>query len=120
MPPPGDPTMDPRRPHRSQGHTATAMTKAIFVHYYARTALPRECGSVVIVVAWAMFFFQVFFVLCTRNHYTVDVVVASYVAPLSFLANHYFFPTDVAPEIGLPRGEAQRDTDCGVELSNSV
>jgi len=60
---------------------------------------------------WLIFSLQVFCVLTTRNHYTVDVVVACYTAPLNYIANVYFFPKDVAPKEE-ERGELERDSAC--------
>jgi len=92
------------------GHAATSLTDTLFVHYYTRKLLPEPVSKVVIVIAWAFSLVQIFFILCTHNHYTVDVVVASYVAPLNFLANLHFFPTDEAGDVQTVSREAsERD-----------
>lgn len=80
------------------GHTVTAMTTALLVQFYSARMLPPVAARVVISVVWAVFLFQIFFVLSTHNHYAIDTVVALYTAPFNFIAWLHFFPADPTPD----------------------
>jgi len=88
------------------GHTGTAMTHLLIMHYYAGKLFPTRTRLAVRIIAWSMFCCQVFTVLTSHNHYTVDVVIAVYLAPLNFIAHLYFFPDDVQPDQSLLQRQA--------------
>eukprot|EP00405_Crypthecodinium_cohnii_P045099 CAMPEP_0206587472 /NCGR_PEP_ID=MMETSP0325_2-20121206/37675_1 /ASSEMBLY_ACC=CAM_ASM_000347 /TAXON_ID=2866 /ORGANISM="Crypthecodinium cohnii, Strain Seligo" /LENGTH=366 /DNA_ID=CAMNT_0054095501 /DNA_START=32 /DNA_END=1128 /DNA_ORIENTATION=- len=80
------------------GHIATALTNVLVAQYYVGLAAPKRLGRLLIFTLWATFVLQVFCVLTTRNHYTVDVVVGIYTAFLNFVAHLYFVPKDPVPK----------------------
>merc|ERR550532_733445 len=90
------------------------MTYMLFVQYYALKIFPRRLAKTICTVYAVLFAVQIFFVLTSRNHYTVDAVVAMYVAPLNFFAQLYFFPHDIKPP--LPPETVGRDVQLMSEL----
>lgn len=86
------------------GHMLQAVTCTLVVQFYATYILPDRIAMLLMITLWCLMPLQIFFVLSTRNHYSVDVVVASYLAPLNWLAWIHFFPTDGVP--GDPRHES--------------
>eukprot|EP00931_Biecheleriopsis_adriatica_P118608 TRINITY_DN9396_c0_g1_i2.p1 TRINITY_DN9396_c0_g1~~TRINITY_DN9396_c0_g1_i2.p1 ORF type:complete len:370 (-),score=39.04 TRINITY_DN9396_c0_g1_i2:107-1216(-) len=85
------------------GHIVTCTTFLLAVLYYSWQLFPPRFAYFVISFQLLLFFAQIFCVLTAHDHYTVDVTISLYVAPLSFLAQLYIWPTDLKP--------SQRDTD---------
>ncbi|CAE7736214.1 IPCS1, partial [Symbiodinium necroappetens] len=89
------------------GHTVTTATLLVAVCYYADQMLPKWMRNIIVVTSTLLLLLQVFLIVTVHNHYTVDVVIAAYLAPLNFWAWLHLAPTesgaDCSRETSTPR-----------------
>ncbi|CAJ1417792.1 unnamed protein product [Effrenium voratum] len=81
------------------GHAVTTATLLVASCHYAGQMLPARMSKVVNWAALITLLLQVFLIVTVHNHYTVDVLIASYLAPLNFWSLLYLLPEEVGAEV---------------------
>ena len=85
------------------GHMLMTIAYAFTAHRYCPMAfsIPKSCVKLFTCAVWILVFVQGLLIISARNHYTMDVVIASYT---SFLLWHWYMsavePHDMKPFVG--------------------
>lgn len=73
------------------GHMFQEIMISILITSNIKKVLSNEFFNIIIVFAvWSLTIIQAPFIVAARNHYSVDIVVASYLAPLVWIAFEYY------------------------------
>ena len=75
----------------SSGHMFQEIMISILVTFNVKKIISNKfIDTSIIFTVWSITIVQAPFIVAARNHYTVDIVVASYLAPLVWIAFEYF------------------------------
>ena len=85
-------------------HIAISLCLAISVHVYGTYLVPRWFYMPFVTLVWANYILMTVCIIAARKHYTVDVFIAWYTAPLMYHASYRFFPD----QEGEPSSRTQR------------
>ena len=84
------------------------MIVVLLINKYIHQILNFKIAWIFKIISWIMIPLEFYLIIATRQHYTVDLVVAIYTSILLYLVYDVYIPKDYKPKVEYERMEPHK------------